>query len=98
MIRVAIFAEQKVPDTLMTLLEESSDVEVNIDLSSADVLLMYSGTWNRESFGKIRALLRSKNPEMQKSPPIVVVCQRIEEPFATDSLRQDNVSGVLPMD
>lgn len=97
MIRVAIFECEKIPDSLMSLLDESDEVEVIRDFLSPDVLLIYSEAWNRAVLVKGKEFLASRATKTLTAPPIVVLCLRTEEPFATDSVRQNHVSAVLPV-
>jgi two-component system, NarL family, response regulator YdfI len=83
MIRVNVESAEHIPDSLMKRLETSADVEI-VEINF-DVLLIYTKAWNRSAF--IQVNRDSKLP--------IIICDSYEEPFATDSLLRQQVSGIL---
>jgi two-component system, NarL family, response regulator YdfI len=83
MIRVRIESSEQIPDSLITRLKKSADLE--IVEKECDVVLIYTKTWNRSAFLTIHR--NSKLP--------IIVCDSYEDPFATDSLLRQQVAGIL---
>jgi NarL family two-component system response regulator YdfI len=83
MIRVRIESSEQIPDSLITRLKTAADVElVEKDF---DVILIYTKVWNRSAFPSIHR--NSKLP--------IIVCDSYDNPFATDSLLRQQVTGIL---
>jgi two-component system, NarL family, response regulator YdfI len=83
MIRIGIESSEKIPDSLITRLQTSADIE--IVEKDFDVLLIYTKIWNRSE--SLRIHRNSKLP--------IIICDSYEDPFATDSLLRQQVAGIL---
>jgi two-component system, NarL family, response regulator YdfI len=83
MIRVGIASSERIPDSLISHIKTSADVE--IVERDFDVLLIYTKIWNRSESLKIDR--NSKLP--------IIICDSYEDPFATDSLLRQQVAGIL---
>jgi DNA-binding NarL/FixJ family response regulator len=83
MIRVRVESLEQIPASLITRLQTSADVE--IVEKDYEVLLIYTKIWNRSAFLQLNR--NSKTP--------IIICDSYEEPFATDSLFRQQVSGIL---
>lgn len=85
MIRVAVLSAEALPASLIRLLETSGEVQLVQDRALPDLLLLYITVWNRNALARYAPL----------SHPALVLCSRAEEPFATESVLRNDVSGVL---
>ena len=83
MIRVRVESSEQIPDSLITRLKASADVE--IVEKEFDVVLIYTKLWNRSAFLRIH-----RNSQLP-----VIICDSYEDPFATDSLLRQQVAGIL---
>src|SRR5262245_61850526 len=83
MIRVRVESQEQIPASMISRLQTSADVQIVEE--NFDVLLIYTKAWNRSAFMQLNR--DSKLP--------VIVCDSYEEPFATDSLLRQQVSGIL---
>jgi two-component system, NarL family, response regulator YdfI len=83
MIRVHVESLEQIPDSLITRLKTSADVEIVEE--DFDVLLIYTETWNRSAFLRVH----------RNSKPPLIICDSYEDPFATDSLLRQQVAGIL---
>ena len=88
MTKVFLVSTESLPSALKASLERTGEIEFSGDSGSADVILIYTATWNRKALSKTQALL-------QGSAPAVILCHHAEEPFTRDSLFRGEVSGVL---
>jgi len=89
MIRVFLFSNERIPGTLFSRLEGTGEVQIERERASPDVVLIYSSVWNR-------AALQRYRPVLSESGPAVVVCERVEEPFATESVLRKDIAGIIP--
>jgi DNA-binding NarL/FixJ family response regulator len=87
MIRVWLESKEQIPASLIERLKSSEQVEILKQDGISDVRLIYVKNWNRSMLPQI--------PVNSQSKPPVVICDRYEEPFASDSLIRQYVSGVL---
>ncbi len=87
MIRVRLESQEQIPVSLITRLQTAADVEILREDGLSDVRLIYTRVCNRSALTQIQQLNQPKPP--------VVICEQYEEPFATDSLLRQHVSGVL---
>jgi DNA-binding NarL/FixJ family response regulator len=90
MIRVWLESKEQIPASLIERLKRSEQVEILKQDGISDVRLIYIRSWNRSALAQI--------PMNSQSKPPVVICDRYEEPFASDSLIRQYVSGVLLME
>jgi two-component system, NarL family, response regulator YdfI len=89
MIRVFLFSDETIPGFLISLLESSGEVQMEREQTSADVLVIYSPIWNR------LALQRYSSRLDLSSKPVVIICEKSEEPFAAESLSRKKISGLM---
>lgn len=92
MIRVFLVNKEAIPDSLNTFLISSDKIKLLEGFANADVLLIFEENWNRAS------LDRAKNTLVQNSKPVLVLCNRFEEPFSTNSILGGEFDDVLTLD
>jgi DNA-binding NarL/FixJ family response regulator len=89
MIRVFIFSDGTSLDFLLPLLNQSNEVQIITDPASAEVLLIHTPIWNRETFNRVERVLD------QYTKPAIVFCEEPADGFSTDSILRHKVAGVL---
>jgi DNA-binding NarL/FixJ family response regulator len=87
MIRVRVESKEEIPGSLLERLKQSEKIEILRQPGISDIRLIYIKTWNRLALPDVQLNYSSKPP--------VIVCERYEEPFTTESLMRQHVSGVL---
>jgi DNA-binding NarL/FixJ family response regulator len=87
MIRVWVESKEEIPRALLEQLKQSEKIEILKQPGISDIRLIYVKNWNRLALPDVQLNYSSKPP--------VIICERYEEPFTTESLMRQHVSGVL---
>lgn len=88
MTRVFLYSNDALPSAAKWYLDRAGEIELCDDPGSAQVILIYTSQWSRQTLSGIKSLL-------QEAAPAVILCDNAEEPFARDSLVRGEVAGVL---
>jgi NarL family two-component system response regulator YdfI len=89
MIRVFLYSDEILPSSVLDRLKNSEEIQIDREMTSSDIVVIFASTWNRSAMQRFKHFLQ------ESKRPVVVICVKREEPFATDSVLQKKISGLL---
>ena len=90
MIRVLILSQRILPSSLRKLLEISDEL-TGVQKLPAEMILFDCDVWNRSAFTQLKL-------HTDHFLPVIVLCEKYEEPFGTESILRGEISALLKRD